>query len=130
MSAHSARDYRTPRARVEGLGSARSGTMHFLHQRISAVALVPLSIWFVVAAVGFVGAGLAEVLVFLADPINAVLMLLFIAATLYHMALGMQIIVEDYVHQDGVKIALLILIRFAMWSIGAAAGFAVLRIAL
>jgi succinate dehydrogenase / fumarate reductase membrane anchor subunit len=130
VSARSARDYRTPRARVEGLGAARAGTMHFLHQRISAVALVPLSIWFVVKALGLVGANFAEVLIFLADPVNAVLMVLFIGAALYHMALGMQIIVEDYVHQDGVKLALLILIRFAMWGIGAAAAFAVLRIAL
>ncbi len=130
MSARSVRDYRTPRARVEGLGSARSGTLHFLQQRISAVALVPLSIWFVVAAVRLVGANLAEVLVFLGEPVNAILMLLFVGATFYHMALGMQVIVEDYVHQDGVKLALLILIRFAMWGIGAAAAFAVLRIAL
>ena len=129
MSARSIRDYRTPRARVEGLGSARSGTMHFLRQRISAVALVPLSIWFVVAALQMVGANFAEVLVFLAEPLNAVLMLLFVATTLYHMALGMQVIVEDYVHQEGAKLALLILIRFAMWGIGAGAGFAILRIA-
>jgi succinate dehydrogenase / fumarate reductase membrane anchor subunit len=130
MSAKASRDYRTPRARVEGLGAARSGTTHFLHQRISAVALVPLSIWFVFAALELVGANLAEVMVFLGTPLNAVLMFGFLVAALYHMSLGVQIIIEDYVHREGVKIALLILNRLAMWAIGAAAGFALLKIAL
>jgi succinate dehydrogenase / fumarate reductase, membrane anchor subunit len=130
MSLKSADSFRTPRARVEGLGAAHTGTMHFLRQRISAAALVALSIWFVFAALRLVGADLAQVLVFLGRPVNAVLMLLFLATALYHMALGLQIIVEDYVHQDGMKLILLVLIRFAMWGIGAAAGFALLRIAL
>ena len=130
MSLRSAGDFRTPRSRVEGLGAARTGTTHFLRQRISAAALIPLSIWFVYAAVRLVGANLAEVLVFLGEPLNAVLMLLFLATALYHMALGLQIIVEDYVHQEGAKLVLLVLVRFAMWGIGTAAGFALLRIAL
>ena len=130
MSAKVSRDYRTPRARVEGLGAARSGTTHFLHQRISAVALVPLSIWFVFAALELVGDNLAEVMVFLGEPMNAVLMFGFLTAALYHMSLGVQIIIEDYVHREGVKITLLILNRLAMWAIGAAAGFALLKIAL
>jgi succinate dehydrogenase / fumarate reductase membrane anchor subunit len=130
VSARSARDYRTPRARVEGLGAARAGTQHFLHQRITAIALVPLSIWFVFAGLGLVGANLAEVMVFLGEPLNAVLMFGFLIAALYHMSLGMQIIIEDYVHREGAKIALLILNRLAMWAIGAVAGFALLKIAL
>ena len=129
MSLKSASQFRTPRSRVEGLGAAHTGTMHFLRQRISAAALVPLSIWFVFAAVRLVGADLAEVLVFLGEPLNAVLMLLFLATSLYHMSLGLQIIVEDYVHQEGAKLVLLVLVRFAMWGIGTAAAFALLRIA-
>jgi succinate dehydrogenase / fumarate reductase membrane anchor subunit len=129
MSLKSADNFRTPRARVEGLGAAHEGTMHFLRQRISATALIALSIWFVFAALRLVGADLAQVLVFLGRPVNAVLMLLFLATALYHMSLGLQIIVEDYIHQDGLKLIFLVLIRFAMWGIGAAAGFALLRIA-
>ncbi len=67
-------DFRTPLARVEGLGAARAGTHHFLSQRISAVALAPLSIWFVYSALGLVGANLAEVLVYLSEPLNAILL--------------------------------------------------------
>ena len=127
MSARS--DLRTPLSRVEGLGSARAGTVHFLRQRVSAIALVFLSIWFVWGALGLVGAGLADVLVFLSEPVNTVLMFLFLATALYHMSLGMQIIIEDYFHQEGLKLALLVLNRFFMWGIGAAAGFALLKIA-
>jgi succinate dehydrogenase / fumarate reductase membrane anchor subunit len=130
MSLKSADSFRTPRARVEGLGAAHTGTMHFLRQRISATALIALSIWFLFAALHLVGADLADVLVFLGRPVNAVLMLLFLATALYHMSLGLQIVVEDYVHQDGIKLILLVLVRFAMWTIGAAAGFALLRIAI
>jgi succinate dehydrogenase / fumarate reductase membrane anchor subunit len=130
MSARASRDYRTPRARVEGLGAARNGTTHFLHQRITAVALVPLSIWFVFAALELVGNNLAEVMVFLAEPLNTILMFGFLTAALYHMSLGMQIVIEDYVHREGVKIVLLILNRLAMWAIGGTAGFALLKIAI
>ena len=95
MSSNAKPDLRTPRARVEGLGSARAGTTHFLHQRITAVALAFLSIWFVWKAMHLVGAGVADVLVFLSAPVNAVLMFLFLGAALYHMSLGIQIIIED-----------------------------------
>ena len=129
MSADTKSDLRTPRARVEGLGSARAGTMHFLHQRITAVALTFLSIWFVWNALRLVGAGLADVLVFLTAPVNAVLMFLFLGTALYHMSLGLQMIIEDYFHQEGLKMSLLILNRFFTWAVGAAAGFALLKIA-
>lgn len=123
-------DLRTPLARVEGLGAAHTGTHHFLRQRVSALALIPLALWFVSAALHLVGADLAEVLVFLGDPVNAVLIIAFLFTAIYHMSLGLQIIIEDYVHQQGMKFTLLILNRFLMWGIGAAAGFAVLKIAI
>ena len=122
--------FRTPRGRVEGLGAAHSGTHHFLQQRVSAVALAPLAIWFVIAALGLVGDDLAEVLVFFGQPINAILMFAFLATAVYHMSLGLQIVIEDYVHHDGAKLGLLILNRVFMWAVGGAAGFALLRIAL
>nr|TFG55433.1 MAG: succinate dehydrogenase, hydrophobic membrane anchor protein [Hyphomicrobiales bacterium] len=113
-----------------GLGSARSGTDHFWRQRISAVALVPLSIWFVIGAVSLVGANIAEVLVFLGEPINAILMFLFLFAALTHMTLGVQVVIEDYVHGERLKLLCLMLNRFFALGVGFAAGFALLKIAL
>ena len=123
-------NFRTPLKRVGGLGAARSGTLHFWHQRMTAVALVPLSVWFVASALAYVGAEQGAVAAYFAQPINAVPMFLFIVAAVYHMSLGLQIIIEDYFHQEGLKIAALILNRFAAWTIGAAAALALIKMAL
>jgi succinate dehydrogenase / fumarate reductase membrane anchor subunit len=120
---------RTPLGRIEGLGSAKSGTTHFWQQRVTAVALVPLSVWFVSSALAYVGAEQGAVAAFFAEPAEAILMFLFIVAAVHHMSLGLQVIIEDYIHREGTKITLLVLNRFACWSIGAAAGFALLRLA-
>lgn len=130
MSAPPRTSFRTPLGRVEGLGAARTGTHHFWHQRMTAVALVPLSIWFVASALAYVGAEQGAVAAYFAQPINAVPMFLFIVASVYHMSLGVQIIIEDYFHQEGLKIALLILNRFAAWAIGAASCLALVKMAL
>ena len=122
-------DLRTPLARVEGLGSAKSGTTHFWQQRVTAAALVPLSVWFVSSALAYVGAEQGAVAAFFAEPVEAILMFLFIVAAVHHMSLGLQVIIEDYIHQEGMKLTLLILNRFACWGIGAAAGFALLKLA-
>jgi succinate dehydrogenase / fumarate reductase membrane anchor subunit len=121
---------RTPLSRIEGLGAARAGTRHFWHQRATAVALVPLSIWFVASALAYVGADQGAVAAYFAQPVNAVLMFLFVVAAAYHMALGLQVIVEDYIHNEGQRIALLLLTQFAAWAIGAACAFALIRMAL
>jgi succinate dehydrogenase / fumarate reductase membrane anchor subunit len=121
---------RTPLAKIEGLGSAKAGTLHFWHQRMTAVALVPLSIWFAASAIAYVGADQGAVAAYFAEPINAVPMFLFIVASTYHMSLGIQVIIEDYFHNEGQKIALLLLNRFAAWAIGAASTFALVRMAL
>ena len=121
---------RTPLAKIEGLGSAKTGTLHFWHQRTTAVALVPLSIWFVASAIAYVGADQGAVAAYFAEPINAVPMFLFIVASTYHMSLGIQVIIEDYFHNEGQKIALLLLNKFAAWAIGAASAFALVRMAL
>lgn len=125
-----ARRLRTPLSKIEGLGSARAGTMHFWHQRLTAVALVPLAVWFTASALAYVGAEQGAVATYFADPINGVLMFLFILASTYHMSLGLQVIIEDYFHQEGQKIALLLLNQFACWAIGAASAFALIRMAL
>jgi len=122
-------DLRTPLARVEGLGSAKSGTSHFWQQRVTAVALVPLSVWFVSSVLAYVGAEQGAVAAFFSEPAEAILMFLFIVAAVHHMSLGLQVIIEDYIHREGMKLMLLVLNRFACWGIGAAAGFALLKMA-
>ena len=122
--------FRTPLAKIEGLGAAKAGTLHFWHQRMTAVALIPLSIWFVASAIAYVGADQGAVAAYFAEPINAVPMFLFIVASTYHMSLGLQVIIEDYFHNEGQKIALLLLNRFAAWAIGAVSAFALVRMAL
>lgn len=125
-----ARDFRTALAKVEGLGAAKAGTLHFWHQRMTAVALVPLAIWFVASALAYVGAEQGAVAAYFAEPVNAVLMFLFVLASAYHMSLGVQIIIEDYFHHEGQKIALLMLNRFASFAIGVASALALIRMAL
>jgi succinate dehydrogenase / fumarate reductase, membrane anchor subunit len=120
----------TPIARVEGLGAAHSGTGHFWHQRVTAAALIPLSVWFACIALSCVGASRAWAIGVLAQPVNAIAMALFIVAALRHMALGLQVVVEDYVHSEGPKIALLLTIQFFAWIVGAACLFALVRIVL
>jgi succinate dehydrogenase / fumarate reductase, membrane anchor subunit len=123
-------DFRTPLATVEGLGSAKTGTSHFWQQRLTAVALIPLSIWFVASALAYVGAEEGAVAAFFAQPLNAILMFLFFVSALVHMRIGLQVIIEDYFHREGLKIALLTLNSFANLAIGVAAGYALIKIAL
>ena len=118
----------TPLGRVRGLGSAKSGVEHFWHQRLTAAALVPLTIWFVWIVARYAGAPHAEVVAALSNPINAALMLLFVVAGLYHMALGLQVVVEDYITTKGAKLAALFLVNFAAFAIAMVCLVAVLRI--
>jgi succinate dehydrogenase / fumarate reductase, membrane anchor subunit len=122
--------YRSALARVEGLGSAHQGTAHFWQQRVSAVALVPLAIWFVVSALRLANADYLATLDFLRAPVNAILMILFVVTLLYHMALGIQVVIEDYVHSEGQKILLLMFNRFFAWGVGAVCLFSIFRIAI
>jgi succinate dehydrogenase / fumarate reductase membrane anchor subunit len=118
----------TPRHRVEGLGSAHSGVQQFWRLRVSGAALGVLSPWFAFAALGLVGAGQVPVLAFLQHPLNAVLMGIFMIVSAYHMALGLREVVEDYVHTNGIKIFLVLLIRGIAFAVAIAAVVALLRI--
>jgi succinate dehydrogenase / fumarate reductase membrane anchor subunit len=120
----------TPLHRVQGLGAAHSGTHHFWRQRITAVALVPLSIWFGVSALAFVGAPGFQVDVFFQHPTNAALMGIFIVILLYHMQIGLQSVIDDYVHHTGLKIAWLLLNRGFAILVGVTCIIALLRIAI
>jgi succinate dehydrogenase membrane anchor subunit len=120
---------RTPLGRALGLGSAKQGVEHWWVQRVTAVALVPLAVWFVAALVAHLGADHAAAIAWLRSPLAAVAMILLVVATFVHMALGLQVVIEDYVHHEATKIASLVLVRLACWALGAAALFAVLRVA-
>ena len=120
----------SPLARVEGLGSARSGTAHFWRQRVTAVALIPLSLWFFCAALALVGADRQLVVAFLHQPINAIAMALFVVASLHHSMLGLQVVIEDYVHSEIWKVIFLLLNQLVGWSLGTASLFALVRMAL
>jgi len=121
---------RTPLGKVRGLGSAKHGAGHFIAQRVSAVALVILVPWFLITLIGAVRGGYDGALVYLADPFNAVLVLLAVGAALYHMRLGMQVVIEDYIAKHGMKAVLLILNTFICVVLFAAAAYAVLKIAI
>ena len=120
---------RSPLGRALGLGSAKEGVEHWWLQRVTAVALILLALWFVAALVAHLGADHAAAVAWLRSPLTAVAMNLLVVATFVHMALGVQVVIEDYVHHEVMKVASLILLRLACWALGAAALFAVLRVA-
>jgi len=121
---------RTPIARVRGLGSARSGTGHFWHQRLTALANVPLTIAFVVILVSLLGRGHATVVQTLGSPLVGILMFLFIGSVTYHMKIGMQVIIEDYVHDETWKFAAIIANIFFAIAVAACCAYALLKISI
>ena len=119
---------RTPLGRVRGLGSARSGTGHFWMQRVTAMANIPLAIAFIVIVISLVGASHREMAATLSNPLVAVLMLLFVLSGVYHMRLGMQVVIEDYIHAEGLKVLALMANTFFAVAAGLACTFAVLKL--
>ena len=119
-------DFRTPLSRVRGLGSAKDGTQHFWHQRLTAMANVVLISFFVFTLVVLNGADWAQTVAYLSHPLVAIVMVMVLGAGIYHMKLGMQTVIEDYVHGGAGK-ALLIANTFFAIAIAAACVFAVLR---
>ena len=120
---------RTQLSEVRGLGSAKTGTGHFWMQRLTALALIPLTLWFVASLASMGSADYADAVAWVKSPLTSVLLLALIAATFHHMQLGLQVIVEDYVHAEGLKIASLIVMKCGSVLLGLAAAFAVLKVA-
>jgi len=122
-------DLRSPVARVRGLGSAKSGTHHWWHQRVSAVALILLVTWFVVSLILNAPAGQANVRAWVSSPVTMVMLIMTILFGLWHAALGMQVVIEDYVHSEGMKIGLILLIKCLAVLAAVSAVVAMLRMA-
>lgn len=122
--------FRASLARARGLGSAKAGTHHFWMQRVTSVALVPLSLWFVACVVVMTGAEHAAVSAWVRSPLTTVLLLCLLFAVFYHAQLGLQVVVEDYVHTEWLKLASLVVLNAAMILLGGISMLAVLRIAL
>ena len=121
---------RTPLGQVLGRGSAKDGTGHFFGQRVSGVGLLLLGLWFACSLATLPGFSHAEALDFIGAPLNGVLLLLLVAALAYHSNLGVQVVIEDYVHGHGLKLASLIISRFAHSFLAVAAIYAIVKIGL
>ncbi len=119
---------RSPLGRVRGLGSAKSGTEHFWAQRVTAVALIPLTLWFVYSILALGDGEHAVASAWMQSPLNAVLLLLLVVATFHHMQLGLQVVIEDYIHVEYMKIVMLVIVKGASLLLGVAAAFAVLKV--
>ena len=119
---------RTPLARVRGLGAAKHGTSHFITQRVTAIALVPLVIWFVWALVTHAGAPYAETVAFLAHPVNATLMLIFAVTAIWHFKIGMQVVIEDYVGNETAKLVAIMANTFFSAAVGLASIYAIVKL--
>ena len=120
----------TDLGRVRGLGAAKSGVDHWWHQRVTAVANLGLLLWFVITLVRLPALDYATVVAWLRQPVAAIPMLLLIVSVFYHLRLGVQVFVEDYLHNEGTKLLALLMLNFYALGGAAAAVFAVLKIAL
>ena len=122
------RHIRTPLARVRGFGTARSGTGAFWHQRVSAVANVPLTIAAIFIIIMLLGSNQTAVARVLGSPLVAIIMLLFVVSITVHMRIGMQVIIEDYVHHDPLKLVLLVGNSFFAIIVGLASVYGILKL--
>ncbi len=123
-------DYRSPLARVRGLGSAKAGTSHWWMQRVSAVALIPLSFWLITLLELSFNAPYQETVAWLAAPVNTVCIVAWVLAVFYHAALGLQVVIEDYIAAEGIKIVAVWTVNLSFLLLALAALVAVFRILL
>ena len=121
-------DRRTPLARARGLGSAKDGVGHWWAQRLTAIALIPLVVWFAISLIMLSGADYTVVRAWIGSPLVMMLLGLTIVVGLHHAQLGMQVVIEDYVGGDGWKLALIVIVKFIAVLFGLGAIVAILRI--
>ncbi len=121
---------RSPLGRARGLGSARAGAAHWWTQRLTAIALVPLTLWFLCAMVRTIGASRDDVVSWMAGPLPIVLMIALVVATFHHLQAGLQVVIEDYVENDGLRIGAVLLVKAAAVLLALACIVAVLRLGL
>ena len=120
----------TPLGRARGLGAARGGVGHWKLQRLTAMSNAVLVLWFVFSAMALAGASYEEVRAWLASPVTATLMILLVLSVFQHAPLGLQVIIEDYVHHPGARIAALVLVRLVVAGLAVACIVAILTVAL
>ncbi|MBT3659588.1 MAG: succinate dehydrogenase, hydrophobic membrane anchor protein [Rhodospirillaceae bacterium] len=121
-------EMRSPLARVRGLGSSNDGIHHWWVQRLTGIALIPLVLWFVFYAVALASADLATVKAWVGAHYNPVLLILLIICMFHHGQLGLQVVIEDYIHKESVKVTSLLLVKGGALLLGACSAFAVLRL--
>jgi succinate dehydrogenase / fumarate reductase membrane anchor subunit len=119
----------TPLGRARGLGAARGGVGHWKLQRLTAMSNAVLVLWFVFSAMALAGASYGEVRAWLASPVTATLMILLVLSVFQHAPLGLQVIIEDYVHHPGARIAALVLVRLVVAGLAVACIVAILTVA-
>ncbi len=120
---------RTPLARARGLGSAKEGVSHWWAQRVTALALVPLTLWFAASILSLTQADHAAAVAWIGAPLNSALLILLLIGLFYHAILGLQVVIEDYVHSEGAKLVTLLAMKFILVLLGAIAVVSVLRVA-
>jgi succinate dehydrogenase / fumarate reductase membrane anchor subunit len=121
--------YRTPRSRAAGLGPAKHGVSVWIAERVTSVALVPLSLWAVFAALTVAPLGYEGAVLWLQGPLNTILAVLFAGLSFYHMGLGMAVVIEDYIHRRATLIILLLLNAFVWFGMATATVVAILKVA-
>jgi succinate dehydrogenase / fumarate reductase membrane anchor subunit len=121
--------YRTPLSRARGLGAAKHGVTHWISERVGAVALVPLTLWGVFAVLRLAAGDYDFAVAWISQPLNAVLMVLLLGISFWHMASGLRVVIEDYIHVTLNKSALLILNLFVCGLAGALSIFSILKVA-
>jgi len=121
---------RSPLSKAIGLGSAKHGFSHWWLQRVTAIALVPLVVWFVVSVISLIGGSHSDAVTWLSSPFNATIMLLFVLSALFHGQTGLQVVIEDYIHIKWLNLSLLLLIKFAAAIMAVLATISVLKVVL